>query len=677
VSTPSPPAPFNRYEQAGLCTLLFTYAALFSSNILASPHGTMADEEAEVPLLAEFLASGLPLNELPRMQYMPFCGGCTAEALIAWPAFELLGSALWVWKLIPLAFGLLLMASIVAVGRRASAWTGLLAGGLLLLAPPFVVSNSTQAFGSHFEASAIVMLALWLALRWRERPSTGRAGALGLVVGAGFWFSYSTAFAVPVVLAVGLAGRPGPGAGKRALAAAVCGGVGFAPWVWTRKFRIDAGLVLGDSWLPVFADGLGGSSPEGMLAKRAELLVGELWWASIWPGTHGELAGQLWAGAELLCLVGLAVVGLSRLRRSGPGTPFVEGSVLLLLLCFVAVFLAMAPPVPGDQTAPLAPNTLRYLLPAMPLLALGFGLCAGSLASQSWVGRALAVCFLGVVAVPGIAARRAEVDRSDWTARALHLPAATPELGFAHFVWRPAPFLGSLPGASDPARMPPPQRPLALRSYAYSVGGFGEGLPEPGMGPGDTERALSRWLDEQPAVVRRTALMGYVYTWPALVAADPRTELGHEALALLGPFDPPTRLELLEVSATFVPLHPQTPDIAQPENTLERLVPATLPDEQRPAAAWALGYLVGRELFLARSLPDALDTVDVASKAFDGEVAGHAWRGFSDAFGRRWGYSKAARESFLADVPTEHRPDAVSGLEQGTRWAFVPGTWRE
>jgi hypothetical protein len=59
--------------------LLLIYAALFVARIFSTTHGGLADEEAEVPIVAEWLASVMPFELLPRMQYMRFCGGCTAE----------------------------------------------------------------------------------------------------------------------------------------------------------------------------------------------------------------------------------------------------------------------------------------------------------------------------------------------------------------------------------------------------------------------------------------------------------------------------------------------------------------------------------------------------------------------------------------------------------------------
>ena len=66
--------------QRSLALLLLIYAALFVARIFSTTHGGLADEEAEVPIVAEWLASGMPFELLPRMQYMRFCGGCTAEA---------------------------------------------------------------------------------------------------------------------------------------------------------------------------------------------------------------------------------------------------------------------------------------------------------------------------------------------------------------------------------------------------------------------------------------------------------------------------------------------------------------------------------------------------------------------------------------------------------------------
>ena len=61
------------------------------------------------------------------LQYRSFCGGCTAEAVLAVPLFRALGPTVLAWKLVPVAFHLGVTLLGTAVARLAGGWRPALA----------------------------------------------------------------------------------------------------------------------------------------------------------------------------------------------------------------------------------------------------------------------------------------------------------------------------------------------------------------------------------------------------------------------------------------------------------------------------------------------------------------------------------------------------------------------
>ena len=115
----------------------------------------VADEELHTPSVAALMSAGYPMD-LARLQYTTFCGGCTAETLLALPLFALLGPSLAAWRLISLfAGGLILVGAYRFVLRVEGPRAALLTGLLLVLAPPYYRESGIVAFGSHFEVCAI------------------------------------------------------------------------------------------------------------------------------------------------------------------------------------------------------------------------------------------------------------------------------------------------------------------------------------------------------------------------------------------------------------------------------------------------------------------------------------------------------------------------------------------
>ena len=98
------------------------------------PWSVVGFEEGRNARAALKLACG-HADRLLDLQYRDFCGGCTADAVLAAPLLRHIGDAVWVWKLVPAGFHLLLVAAVGALvrvaGPRQASSAGVLAVAVL------------------------------------------------------------------------------------------------------------------------------------------------------------------------------------------------------------------------------------------------------------------------------------------------------------------------------------------------------------------------------------------------------------------------------------------------------------------------------------------------------------------------------------------------------------------
>ncbi|MEC7946540.1 MAG: hypothetical protein VX265_03170, partial [Myxococcota bacterium] len=184
---------------AGLLVLGF---GLDVADVVWGPWGRMHWEELFNARAGVQLACG-HWDAAPRLQYRNFCGGCTAEAVVAAPFFGLLGARVWVWKtlLSVLHLGIATAGSAVA-WRAGGRWAGPAFAGLMLGAPGFYRELTHTGWGNHAESMlfplvAVLVLVLAGGARWTRPPLLLVAGA---VTGAGLWFCQTSAWALPVLV---------------------------------------------------------------------------------------------------------------------------------------------------------------------------------------------------------------------------------------------------------------------------------------------------------------------------------------------------------------------------------------------------------------------------------------------------------------------------------------------
>lgn len=124
--------------------------------------------------------------------------GGSQEVLLTVPVFWTAGSGWLALRLVPIALCAVAAVVVWAVGRRTIGEPGAtVAGCLSWVWPPFVVYKLTHQWGFYASGVLYSALLLLLTLRMVERPTRGRVGVLGLVVGLSLWQS---AQLVPVIV---------------------------------------------------------------------------------------------------------------------------------------------------------------------------------------------------------------------------------------------------------------------------------------------------------------------------------------------------------------------------------------------------------------------------------------------------------------------------------------------
>jgi 4-amino-4-deoxy-L-arabinose transferase-like glycosyltransferase len=132
-----------------------------------------------------------------------YSGGSLVVGLLAVPSFLLLGPSLFALRLIPILFALaVLLAWYAFMARNFDARAALFTAAFFALPPASYLDGSSLAMGFHTESmvfSAVAFLLLFEMLR-REDRGLGWPAGLGLTLGFGTWFCYTTLVSVAIVL---------------------------------------------------------------------------------------------------------------------------------------------------------------------------------------------------------------------------------------------------------------------------------------------------------------------------------------------------------------------------------------------------------------------------------------------------------------------------------------------
>jgi hypothetical protein len=674
----------RRWSRLDAAALALIWTALFIARFLGSPSGSVADEELHTPSVAALLACGEGWGALPWLQYADFCGGCTAEAILITPAFALLGPQLWAWRLVPLAFGLaLLLLTQLVASRLAGRAAGLIAGLALCFGPTYFGANTVVGFGSHFEVSALMVASLLLWMRWLR---SGRAldGALfGLACGLAFWFAYSSALTAPVLVTIGLLARPRSIRGLTLPSLSFGLLLGLTPWLWTQLTL--RGSVMETPMVSVYGMGLSELATQSTdLPARLSVLLGPIHWDSAFFMSLDELrvpAGLSWTLGAWLGLALLAQQTLERLQRARGRVheAAVPLAVLCLALSYAGAFLFLAP---GRwDGAPASANSLRYLLPLMPLLALALGVATSTLGRGPLPAKVAAGALLLMVLVPGITAQGVQLMQGSWTTRGVHLLAL--DRGTAAFRCQPDIRPREAEGRGDPqlddAISTLPRCRAARQILSHGLGySIGDELARPPasrlerlpwaslsqLGP------LDRWILLQGAAERLAGLEG----WGVRpLGHDPAPRLA-QALSLMEPSLGEELVRSLHLQHTE-PAHQAARQLGQGPAAF-----ATAPAESREAEIhrrgqiWALGWAAAKG---GRSdeedLASGLDRLERALLSVPEHRVELFLEGAAYGAGERWGYRDDLPDRWLqafAGWPPGRTLDAIqlaAALHFGSR----------
>lgn len=592
---------------------------------------------------AEMILSLGPAVAAP-LQYRPFCGGCTLDAVLGAGIFALAGPSLLAWKLVPVLLGAVGVGALVAATwRHAGRAPGLALALALVLTPPAWSRLGLVAWGNHYECSAVALVALALAI---GPPRPWRELALGLTLGVGLAIGWSGAFAALGVGAWLLVGRRGA-ALARVLAGAA---VGLAPVIWRATATGElptATIYHADEAVPSLA----------RLPAKLLTLLPPTQLAGLLGVSHpqvGPALGLLAAGA---LLVGLALT----LRRPGPGRLAAALLGAWLLIYSLVRFRVQVPEAGGIPS----PEGLRYAAPAMILAAVIVALAAGqawqggarllpALLLLPWVGAGLGA-RISALAPPFPSTAAASMwpgdldffrEQASWALpTGVHRAArvdASPRLAPVHaYALGRADLTAALPAGPDlptpPALLPPAG--AAPEAWAQGVAAVVvDRLDAADTGDAGTLARAMAWVELAgagwPPALREAALREVAW----------RRVDGGADLPLIGPLGGPPELRALE----------------------RRLDALGLSEEGRRAAWWAAGRRWGRD----RARLWQPGPIEVPAEALPGPPMDAAFfQGLGLALGERWGVA-----ALTAAPPT-------SGASQARAWragaqAGVAARWR-
>lgn len=181
--------------------LLFLAVRLLYPVLFVPPSSFADSEELIRGALAHDLIHGL---KVPFWEYLAdyYSGGSVVVGLLAAPFFLLFGSSLFALRLVAILFSLaVLLTWYVFVARNFDARAAVFTALFFVLPPPVYLEASSLAMGFHTESmlfSAIAFLLLFEMLR-RDDPGIRWPAGLGLTLGFGSWFCYTTLVSVAIV----------------------------------------------------------------------------------------------------------------------------------------------------------------------------------------------------------------------------------------------------------------------------------------------------------------------------------------------------------------------------------------------------------------------------------------------------------------------------------------------
>ena len=372
--------------------LLFLGVRLLYPVLFVPPSSFANPEDLVRGTLAHDLIHGL---KVPFWEYLAdyYSGGSVVVGLLAVPFFLLFGPSLFALRLVAILFSLaVLLIWYVFVARNFDSRAALFAALFFVLPPPLYLEASSQAMGFHTESmffSAVAFLLLFEMLRRDDGGIRWPAG-LGLTLGFGSWFCYTTLVSVAIVL-VWWFWHDHRFVARKSFALFLASfALGFAPW-------IPANLSHHFRGLEFLEDGLRYHYLREMPETASRIVKTTLWYlptmfvhdpfrgnqSLAWPVVFTTLFG----GALLY------VVVRDRRRASFVASPpadwfFAAGSIVYVVV------------VSATRYA-MGPYGSLYLAPMLPFFFCAAGLSLSHVWGNGRWSRAAAVAVLAVAMTGG------------------------------------------------------------------------------------------------------------------------------------------------------------------------------------------------------------------------------------------------------------------------------------
>jgi 4-amino-4-deoxy-L-arabinose transferase-like glycosyltransferase len=194
----------NKHRGLIVVVLAFLAVRLLYPLLFVPPNYLIDPEDLARGAIAHDLTRGG--LKVPFWDYLAdyYSGGSIVVGLLAVPFFWLFGSTLFALRLVPTLFALgVLLAWYAFVARNFSNRAALFTACFFVLPPQVYLEGSSLAMGHHPETmlfSAVGFLLLFEMLRRDDGRLSWPVG-LGLCLGFGTWFCYTTFVSVAIVLA--------------------------------------------------------------------------------------------------------------------------------------------------------------------------------------------------------------------------------------------------------------------------------------------------------------------------------------------------------------------------------------------------------------------------------------------------------------------------------------------
>jgi len=390
----------------GIATLL---------DVLMGVGGVMSTEESYNAATAALLACGHD-DSLWALQYKWFCGGCSAEAMLAAPLFSWFAPSILAWKwFLGWMHILMVCAGAAIAGRAAGARPAFVFVGLMIAAPGFYRTLALTGFGNHAESTVFpfVSAALILFVHKRALPTqiVGNLAA-GVWMGLGIWFTPTALHGFVAVTAVAV------WSGRKPVVSYLVGlPLGMSPIVAYFNAMPHARVEAASWWATIDV------APFGEMVRW---LVSDFVTGQLWAGVPAGVSATWWFMLTVISIIGMGAVFVRKERPWG-----VRWFLPLLYIGLVAAYWLRFdlwddnPIVHGFD-----PFNLRYRAPLFPIMALAAAMTSGALDDRSIFRRLAAAIVVVLIAVGfvlragswragGVAVHKApavSVDgRVDWT----------------------------------------------------------------------------------------------------------------------------------------------------------------------------------------------------------------------------------------------------------------------